>query len=97
MFSSERKTVAQKNFCCLLLDHNYKRTVSVDCLRGEGEELYTGMGIGTDGFPGLTDEFEREIPDWGFDTEHIAQKYLEQCQLMPESLCGRKIYLSVTC
>lgn len=57
------------------------RTVSVGCLRGEDEELYAGAGIGTDGFPGLTDEFEWEIPDWGFDTRHIAQKYLEQCQI----------------
>lgn len=64
-----------------IYDSSDWRTISVYRLSGEGEELYTGAGIGTDGFPGLTDEFEREIPDWGFDTEHIAQKYLEQCQI----------------
>lgn len=59
------------------------RTASVYRVK-EDEELYSGAGVGTDGVPGLTDELEREIPEWGFDAEHIARKYLEQCQIDAE-------------
>ncbi len=41
-------------------------------------------GVGTDGFPGLSDSLAQEIPDWGLDTFSIAQKYLEFNQLDAE-------------
>lgn len=41
------------------------------------EELYPGAGVGTQGFPGLTDELIAEIPDCYWGTEDVARKYLE--------------------
>ena len=57
------------------------RVISVQLLEGNDEELYPGVGIGTDGFPGLSDQLEKEIPEWGLDTYHIAQKYLDLNEL----------------
>ena len=57
------------------------RVISVQLLEENDEELYPGVGIGTDGFPGLSDQLEKEIPEWGLDTYHIAQKYLDLNEL----------------
>lgn len=40
------------------------------------EELFPGSGIGTDGFPGLSDELAALIPNWGWGTNNIAARYL---------------------
>ncbi len=50
---------------------------SVHRIENSDEELYPGAGIGTDGFPGLSDNLAQEIPDWGLDTFSMAQKYLK--------------------
>lgn len=57
---------------------------SVHCVENSDEELYPGAGVGTDGFPGLSDILAQEIPDWGLDTFNIAQKYLELNKLDAE-------------
>ena len=57
---------------------------SVHCAENSDEELYPGAGVGTDGFPGLSDILAQEIPDWGLDTFNIAQKYLELNKLDAE-------------
>lgn len=59
---------------------------SVHRIENLDEELYPGAGIGTDGFPGLSDHLAQEIPDWGLDTFNIAQKYLEFNKMNAEIL-----------
>lgn len=55
--------------------------LSVHCVTGNDEELFVGAGIGTDGFPGLSDQLAHEIPDWGLDTSCIAEEYLKTNQI----------------
>lgn len=47
-------------------------------------ELFPGAGIGTDGFPGLSDELAALIPDWGWSTGSIAERYLVLNQISAE-------------
>lgn len=58
--------------------------LSVHRIVGDDEELFVGAGLGTDGFPGLSDQLAPEVPEWGLDTTHIAEKYLETNQLSAE-------------
>lgn len=62
------------------------RVTSVRRIEDNDEELYPGSGIGTDGFPGLSDYLAQHIPDWGFDTFDIAKKYLDFYQIDAEIL-----------
>lgn len=64
--------------------HSDCRVISVYRIDDIDEELFPGAGVGTDGFPGLSDELATEIPDWGIDTCTIAQKYIEQCKINAE-------------
>lgn len=48
------------------------------------EELYPGSGLGTDGFPGLSDNLASQIPEWGLSAYHIAQRYLEYNNIQAE-------------
>lgn len=43
----------------------------------EDDELYPGAGYADEGYPGWSDELERQIPDPCWSTAHIAQRYLD--------------------
>lgn len=56
----------------------------VHILSDMSEELFAGAGIGTEGFPGLSPSLSKLIPNWGFSTDHIAQKYLDNIGISAE-------------
>lgn len=66
------------------LNNNIWGLLSVELFDEMNEELYPGAGVGTDGFPGLSDELAALIPNWGWSTNNIAERYLQMSDIPAE-------------